>query len=97
MIETDINLSAVDGIAYEFAPDVVRIRSYVNSGSYGDPVVEVNVVTSDNLARDRVNDLRERIRDRFFQVFQLRRAGLWPLVSFRTVSQQQKHDDPKWR
>lgn len=96
MIDTDVDLSAVDSIAEEFAPEVVRIRSYVDPGSFGEPVVVANVVTSDDVTKDNVIALRERLRDRFNQVFGLKKLGLWPLFFFLTVTQQKKYNDPKW-
>jgi hypothetical protein len=88
---------AVDEVARELAPDVVRIRVDVHEDWSGDPAIYFRVILSDEASReDRLTETTGRVSERLSDELRLDRLDHIPYFSFRSQTEQELMRDPKW-
>jgi hypothetical protein len=88
---------AVDEIARELAPDVVRIRMKIGEDWDGDPAIYFRVVLSDEASlKDRLAEVTGRVRAKLFDELGLESLDHIPYFDFRSQSEQAIMRDPKW-
>ncbi len=93
--------NAVDEVIKTLGPEVVRVRYNIGEDWTGDPALYFRVVLADSAVDLRdlesVGRVTERIRRAFWdQVHPLENWGLFPHFNFRTNSEQEHLNDPKW-
>ena len=93
---------AVDAFLKTLGPEVVRVRYNIGEDWTGEPALYFRVVLVDSAVPNvkdftKVGEVTERIRTPFFEELQpLERWGLFPHMNFRTESEQDQLNDPKW-
>ncbi len=91
---------AVDAFIKTLGPEVVRVRYNIGEDWTGDPALYLRIILADSVAsnRDTLFKAAQRVRLAFRE--QLRPQELWglfPHTSFRSKSEQDQLNDPKWQ
>lgn len=78
--------------------DVVRVNYNFGADASGEPALFFRFVLTDAASReDRLAEVGARIRKLLFdEIHPIENWGLFPYVSFRSQSEQQLLQDPKW-
>jgi len=90
--------SAINAVAAEFAPRVVRIRRSFGEDASGFPSVFLRIVVRDDAASPvtRLRDLARPLSIAIMNRAKTDENGLNAYFNFRTVSEQEKLRDPDW-
>ncbi len=87
----------VDEVVAKLAPDVVRIRFNEALDWSDDPAIYFRVVLSDDASRrDPLAGVAARVRAKLTEELGLDPQVRIPYVSFRSKSEQDSTNDPKW-
>jgi hypothetical protein len=90
--------AAVAKVQPLLAPDVIRIRHIIGTDWSGEPAIFFRIVLSDAASRrDRLRLVTTRVANTISkQIEPLQQFGLFPYLSFRTVSELTKLKELDW-
>jgi hypothetical protein len=91
--------AAIRQVAYELAPDVVRIRYDIGedwSGQSGQWAIFFKVVLSDDAAKGRLREVATKVVRGLAKRLDFPSMGVFPYHNFRSVSEQAALQEPAW-
>lgn len=88
--------SAIDQVAAELSPDVVRIRYDIGEDWSGQWAIFFRIVLTDEAARRRLRDIATRVVRGLANRLDFPGMGVFPYHNFRSVSEQAKLQEEAW-
>jgi len=88
--------AAVSDIVRLLAPDVVQIRYSVDQDWSGEWAIFFRIVLADDAARNRLRDVRAKVVSGLGQRLDFDSLGVFVYHDFRSVSEQEKLQEPAW-
>jgi hypothetical protein len=91
----------VEEVAKKFSGEVVRIRHSFSKDWDGDPAIYFKILFSDEaLTRHPLTELTNRVRNALIEdlaLYDSEYSLYIPYFNFRTVSEQERLNDPQWQ
>lgn len=89
--------AAVKRLEKALRPDVVRIRYVFAEDWTGDPMVNFNIVLSEDASRDEnLGEVARRVPEKFREQLDTYEMGIRPSFNFRSISEEPEVSAPGW-
>ena len=88
--------AAIREVEASLKPDVVRIRYEIDQDWSGEWAIFFRIVLTDDAARNRLRDVRPKVVWGLAQRLDLDSLGVFAYHDFRSISEQEKLQEPAW-